>query len=79
MANMLKSVEERVREQAEKIDHIQRLLEQVSARQRAPRDRLSGMRLTKHAIDTAIVVIIVLFVQFIMRFIWKGSSTHKEL
>lgn len=76
---MMKSVEERVREQAEKIDHIQRVLEQVSARQRAPRDRWSGMRMTKYAIDTAIVVITVLFVQFIMRFIWRGSSSHKEL
>lgn len=78
IVSMVRSVEERMHEQSEKLDHMQRVLEQVSARQRAPRDGHS--RFTKHLTDTLVIVFIVFIAQFIMR-IWNSASTlrAKEL
>ncbi|XP_014208693.1 oxysterol-binding protein-related protein 8 isoform X2 [Copidosoma floridanum] len=73
VTNMVKHVEERLHQHSEKLDNIQRLLEQSSVRQRAARDRLSGGRLTKHLTDTLIVVLVVFIAQFIMRF-WSSNS-----
>lgn len=73
---MVKHVEERLLEQNEKLDNMQRLLEQSVARQRGTRDRLGGLRLTKHITDTLIVVFVVFISQFIMRF-WGKKAAEK--
>ena len=74
--NMVKGVEERVHQNTEKLDHIQRLIEQVAMRQRAPRERANGSRFSKHLIDTLIVIFVVFVAQYIMRF-WGGGPSLK--
>ncbi|KAJ8675441.1 hypothetical protein QAD02_011227 [Eretmocerus hayati] len=78
IAHMMKSVEERIHEQTEKLDQIQRLVEQVAVRQRAPRDRQTSTRITKHLIDTAIIVAIVIIVQFITRIWGRITSSGRS-
>ncbi|XP_058806825.1 oxysterol-binding protein-related protein 8 isoform X3 [Phymastichus coffea] len=67
IVSMVKSVESRMQSQAEKLDHIQRLLEQMSVRQRQTRERANGLRLSKHFIDTIIIVFVVFIAQYVMR------------
>lgn len=73
---MVKSVEDRMHEHTEKLDQIQRLIEQMAIRQRAGRDRQNGSRLGKHVVDTLIIIFVVFIAQFIMR-IWSGASSLK--
>ena len=71
---MVKSVENKMHEHAEKLEHIQRLIEQLSMRQRATRERQNASRLSKHITDTLIIVFVVFIAQWLMR-VWSGVTS----
>ncbi|XP_012280377.1 oxysterol-binding protein-related protein 8 isoform X3 [Orussus abietinus] len=70
--NYIKEMENRMIDHGEKLNRMQRLLEQLAIRQRDLKEQ-SGVGLTRNIFDTIIVIIAVFFVQFISKF-W-GSET----
>lgn len=73
---MVKGMEARLSDHSEKLNQIQRLIEQIAIRQRGLRDHQNNVNIFKTFIDTFIVIIVVLFVQYVVK-IWTGSSEPK--
>ena len=67
---MMKEVESQMLEHGEKLNRMQRTLEQLAIRQRAQRDQSVNTNMTKNFIDTLIVIVVVFFVQYLMK-IWN--------
>ncbi|XP_033216342.1 oxysterol-binding protein-related protein 8 isoform X2 [Belonocnema kinseyi] len=76
LAIMVKGMEARLSDHSEKLNQIQRLIEQIAIRQRGLRDHQNNVNIFKTFIDTFIVIVVVLFVQYVVK-IWAGSSEPK--
>lgn len=73
LANSIKEIENQVLEQNEKLDRIQRMLEQLAMRQRTQREQSYNTNMMKNFVDTIIVIVVVFFVQYIMK-LWARNN-----
>lgn len=73
LANSIKEIESQILEQNEKLDRIQRMLEQLGMRQRTQREQNYNTNMMKNFVDTIIVIVVVFFVQYIMK-IWARNN-----
>ncbi|XP_043462692.1 oxysterol-binding protein-related protein 8 isoform X3 [Leptopilina heterotoma] len=78
LAGMVKGMEDRLTEHSEKLNQIQRLIEQLAIRQRGLRDNQNNINMLKNFIDTFIVIVVVFFVQYFIK-VWNGSAETKGM
>ncbi|XP_008546715.1 oxysterol-binding protein-related protein 8 isoform X5 [Microplitis demolitor] len=78
MMHSIKEVESQMIEQGEKLNRIQRSLEQLAIRQRTQREQNSNSNILRSSIDTIIVIAIVFFVQYIIKFFSHSNSNTKD-
>lgn len=71
----LKEVESQMAEHGEKLNRIQRSIEQLAIRQRTQREQNYNPSMMKSCVDTIVVIAIVYFVQYIMKFFNHTSDT----
>ncbi|XP_043268803.1 oxysterol-binding protein-related protein 8 isoform X3 [Venturia canescens] len=77
IVNMIKEMEVRMMEHGEKLNRIQRTLEQLAVRQRLQRDNNYNTNMLKNFIDTMIVIVVVFFVQYLIK-IWNRDNTDNS-
>ncbi|XP_044594533.1 oxysterol-binding protein-related protein 8 isoform X6 [Cotesia glomerata] len=75
MMHSLKEVESQMAEHGEKLNRIQRSIEQLAIRQRTQREQNYNPSMIKSCVDTIVVIAIVYFVQYIMKFFNHTSDT----
>ena len=75
---MVKGMENRLSDHSEKLNQIQRLIEQIAIRQRGLRDYQNNVNIFKNFIDTFIIIVVVFFVQYVIK-VWTGSSETKGM
>lgn len=73
MMHTIKEVECQVLEHGEKLNRIQRMLEQLAIRQRGQRDQNVSSSVLKNCVDTLIVIVVVFFVQYFMK-LWNRNN-----
>ncbi|KAK0092849.1 hypothetical protein PV326_000457 [Microctonus aethiopoides] len=78
MMHTIKEVENQVSILDQKLNHIQRVLEQLTIRQRGQREPSYNNNMMKNFIDTVIVIVVVFFVQYIMRIGYRNDTNPKE-
>ncbi|KAK0183373.1 hypothetical protein PV327_001422 [Microctonus hyperodae] len=78
MMHTIKEVENQVSILDQKLNHIQRVLEQLTIRQRGQREPSYNSNMMKNFIDTVIVIVVVFFVQYIMRIGYRNDTNPKE-
>ncbi|XP_057340280.1 oxysterol-binding protein-related protein 8 isoform X5 [Microplitis mediator] len=78
MMHSIKEVESQMIEQGEKLTRIQRSLEQLAIRQRTQREQNSNSNILRSSIDTIVVIAIVFFVQYIIKFFSHSNSDTKD-
>ncbi|XP_066596735.1 oxysterol-binding protein-related protein 8 isoform X2 [Prorops nasuta] len=76
MISLVKEMESQMLDYSQKLNHIQRLIEQLAMRQRAQGEPQHNASILKSVIDTIIIIIVVFFVQYFMR-IWSKESSLK--
>lgn len=78
MMHTIKEVENQVSILDQKLNHIQRVLEQLTIRQRGQREPSYNNNMMKNFIDTVIVIVVVFFVQYIMRIGYRNDTNSKD-
>lgn len=78
MMHTIKEVENQVSILDQKLNHIQRVLEQLTIRQRGQREPSYNNNMMKNFIDTVIVIVVVFFVQYIMRIGYRNDTNPKD-
>ncbi|XP_034940040.1 oxysterol-binding protein-related protein 8 isoform X2 [Chelonus insularis] len=77
MMHSIKEVESQILEHGEKLNRIQRSLEQLAIRQRSMREQNSNPSMMKNCIDTVIIIAVVYFVQYFVM-IWNRNNTDAK-
>ena len=74
----MKGLEERLSDHSEKLNQIQRLIEQMAIRQRGQMENQNNTNIFKNFIDTFIVIVVVFFVQYVIK-VWTGPAETKGI